>query len=518
MDLLALGNVLLLPEDDLTLATVLKGPLIGLSEDDLFTLAWNRPGRLWDALRLRAATGEPIFATAWAALVDLRALADGVPPHDLYARILNGGGKAKLLARLGVEAEDALDEFMALTLAYERLHPPSLQGFLAWIERGGEEIKRDLDVAVSAVRIMTVHGAKGLEAPVVILADTTQIPRHQGPQLFWLGARGAEIPLWAPRADDLETVGRDAKERDDKARMQEYRRLLYVAMTRAADRLIVCGWKTRRPSGEGCWYDLIHDGLRDDAEAIEDPFLTARAETAGDTVLRLTSPQTAPVKPAIAPVPEADPGPIPLFLRRAPEIEPDPPRPLAPSRPPGSEPPVRSPFGADEGRRYRRGRIIHRLLELLPDLPEDARDAAMRRFLARGRWGLDEPAQSEIAAVVTRVLGDPAFAPLFGPGSRAEVPVVGRVERFAVSGQIDRLLVEGDRVRIVDYKSDRPPPTTVAGVSPLYLRQMAAYRALLAAVYPGRTITCGLLWTDGPTLMTLPDSLLDEALSRLVQP
>ncbi|HEY1719679.1 MAG TPA: double-strand break repair helicase AddA [Magnetospirillaceae bacterium] len=520
MDLLALGNVLLLPEDDLTLAAVLKGPLIGLSEDELFTLAWNRPahGRLWDALRSRAEAGEAPFAAAHAVLADLLALADRMPPHDLYARILTDGGKAKLLARLGVEAEDALDEFMALTLAYERLHPPSLQGFLAWVERGGEEIKRDLDIATSAVRIMTVHGAKGLEAPVVFLADTTQIPRHQGPQLFWIGERDEEIPLWAPRADDLDPVGRAARDREDQARMQEYRRLLYVALTRAADQLIVCGWKTLKASGEGCWYDLVRDGLSETAEAIEDDFLAARDETAGSTVLRLTSPQTVPVKPAAAPEFRPEAGPIPVFLRQAPELEPDPPRPLAPSRPPGSEPPVRSPFGTDEGRRYRRGRIIHRLLELLPELPVDARDDAMRRFLARDRWALDDEAQAEIVTVVTGVLAEPSFAPLFGPGSRAEVPVVGMVGRFAVSGQIDRLLVEDDHVRIVDYKSDRPPPATVDGVSPLYLRQMAAYRALLGAVYPGRRVLCALLWTDGPTLMSLPDSLLDEALSRLLQP
>ncbi len=520
MDLIALGKVLLLPEDDLTLATVLKGPLIGLSEDELFTLAWNRPaGRsLWDALRTRM--DEPVFGPARTALTELLGMADRLPPHELFARILTRGGKAKLLARLGVEAEDAINEFMALTLAHERLHPPSLQGFLAWVERGAEEIKRDLDAAAGAVRIMTVHGAKGLEAPVVILADTTRVPRHHGPQFFWTGERGAEIPLWAPRSEDLDPVGRAAKADADRAREQEYRRLLYVAMTRAADRLIVCGWKTKREAGAGCWYNLIASGLEGagGTEPVEDEFLAAAGETAGNTVTRLATPQTKPVAPQPPRTVPTKSGPLPAAWRLPPEAEPNPPRPLAPSRPAGAEPPVRSPFGVDDGWRYRRGRIIHRLLELLPDLAPARRPVAMKRFLDRARWGLDEEGQAEIARVVTGVLVNPDFAPLWAPRSRAEVPVVGMVGRYAVSGQIDRLAEVGDDVHVVDYKSDRPPPVDAKHVPRVYLGQMAAYRALLTAVYPGKRIVCALLWTDGPTLMRLADAQLEEALSLILRP
>ncbi len=516
MDLMALGNVLLLPEDDLTLAAVLKGPLVGLSEEELFTLAWNRPGHLWEALRARA--GELEYAPAWKMLSELLALADRMPPHDFYARVLNAGGKKRLLARLGVEAEDAIDEFMALTLAYERLHPPSLQGFLAWVERGGEEIKRDLDIAASAVRVMTVHGAKGLEAPVVILADTTQVPRHQGPLLFWMGERGGEIPIWAPRADDLDPVGRTAKAADDAAQAREYRRLLYVAMTRAADRLIVCGWKTRQHGGNGgCWYDLVAEGLAADpgVETVEDAFLAAQGQTQGNTVKRLRSPQTGPVETRAPTVERLEAGPLPAFLQRPPAPEPDPPRPLAPSRPREAEPPVRSPFGADDGYRYRRGRIIHRLLEIVADEAPARRETIMRHFLARARWSLDPAAQEEIHAEVARVLASPELAPLFGPGSRAEVPVVGMIGRHAVSGQVDRILVSDREVLIVDYKSDRPPPRSAAAVPRQYLRQMAAYRGLLARIYPGRAVGCALLWTDGPAFMPLPAAALDEALSEL---
>jgi len=516
MDLLALGYALLLPEDNLTLATVLKGPLIGLDEDDLFALAWNRTGSLWEALRARSI--EEPFAAAWNTLIELMALADRVPPHDLYARILSEGGKARLLARLGAEAEDPIDEFIALTLAHERLHPPSLQGFLAWVEQGGDDIKRDLDTESGAVRIMTVHGAKGLEAPIVILADTTQVPRHMGPHLHWIGPPGAEVPLWAPRAEDLDPVGRDARDADDRARRREYRRLLYVAMTRAADRLIVCGWKTRREAPEGNWYDLVRAGLESlsDAVTIEDPFLVREGLTAGQEIVRLEQEQIGEPERRQAPASPRASGPVPDYLRRPPAAEPRPSRPLAPSRPEGVEPPVRSPFGADGGRRYRRGRVIHRLLELLPELPSRRRTVALRKFLARPRWGLEPNQRVEIAEEVTRVLNETGFAHLFGAGSRAEVPVVGTIGTHAVSGQIDRILVTRRTVTIVDFKSDRPAPADPAQAPAYYMRQMAAYRALLAEVYPSRTVTCALLWTDGPNLMVLPDAMLDDALSHLM--
>jgi ATP-dependent helicase/nuclease subunit A len=518
MDLIALGYALLLPEDNLTLATVLKGPLIGLDEDELFALAWNRTGTLWEALRAKSV--EAPYATAWTMLTELMTLADAVPPHDLFARILSQGGKAKLLARLGAEAEDPIDEFMALTLAHERLHPPSLQGFLAWIERGGDDIKRDLDTDSGVVRIMTVHGAKGLEAPIVILADTTQVPRHLGPSLYWVGALGAEVPLWAPRADDLDPIGRGARDAADRARLREYRRLLYVAMTRAADRLIVCGWKTRREAPQGNWYELVRAGLESDPDTktIEDPFLSRQGVTAGNEVLRLAVAQSGEPERKPAPEPILASGPVPDFLRHPPPPEPRPSRPLAPSRPEGHEPPVRSPFGADGGRRYRRGRIIHRLLELLPELPARRRATAMRKFLARARWGLEAGERVEIEAEVTRVLTDTGFAHLFGAGSRAEVPAVGTIGTTAVSGQIDRLLVARRSVTIVDFKSDRPPPSDASHAPTYYVRQMAAYRALIARVYPGRTVTCALLWTEGPSLMVLPEAMLDQALSELQTP
>jgi len=512
MDLMALGNALLLPEDDLTMATVLKSPLLGLDEDALFRLAWNRSGSLWEALRKRSA--EPDFAFAHDLLAELMGLADRVPPHDLYAHLLAHGGKARLLARLGPEAEDPLDEFMNLTLSHERGHAPSLQGFLHWMEEGGVEIKRDLEGGTDAVRIMTVHGSKGLQAPIVFLPDTLQAP-VRAPALLWTEEG---LPLWPPRAEDQDETCRALKDSAAEARDDEYRRLLYVAMTRAEDRLTVCGWKTRREAPEHCWYNVIQDALKARCDWATDPFLAAQgADVIGAQLMRLRLEQTAPVRPPEPLSARMGIETLPAWARTAAPDEPSPPRPLAPSRPEDEEPPVRSPFGADDGARFKRGRLIHRLLQTLPDLPEDARPAAAARFLGRAAWGLSVKQQAEIAGEVSAVLKDTAWGVIFGPGSRAEVPVVGMVGERVISGQVDRLLVTAGEVLIVDYKTNRPPPLEVAKVDRLYLRQMAAYRAALACIYPGRMIRCALLWTDGPRLMELDKRLLDDALSGLLQ-
>ncbi|PKU21509.1 double-strand break repair helicase AddA [Telmatospirillum siberiense] len=514
MDLMALANVMLLPDDDLTLATVLKGPLIGLSEEDLFRLAWGRRGGLWEALRERS--GEEPFAAAWRQLSEWLSLADQMPPHDFFARVLTEGGKSRLLARLGLEAEDPLDEFVTLTLAYERGHPPSLQGFLRWLEEGAVEIKRDLEQGdVDAVRIMTVHGAKGLQAPIVFLPDTLQVPTRP-PRLLWLDEGESELLAWPPRADDQDENCRAARDAANRRRDEEYRRLLYVAMTRAEDRLYVCGWETRRAAAGHCWYRLIEGALRPLCEPEPDTFLDSQRGMDDIRVLRLISPQTAAVVSGREGARAPSPAPLPDWARLPAPPEPVPPRPLAPSRPDEDEPEVRSPYGTGgDAARFQRGRLIHRLLQSLPDLATAKRNEAAARFLGRPGWALSFAEQAALAGEVVAILNDPEFAPIFGPGSRAEVPVVGQVGERILSGQVDRLLVTEKDVLIVDFKTNRPPPRRPADVAAVYLRQMAAYRAALACIYPGRTIRCALLWTDAPRLMALDNAVLDDALSGL---
>ncbi len=513
MDLIALGRFLLLPDDDLTLATVLKGPLFGFSEERLFELAWNRGDRtVWESLRARAGENDE-FGTASRELAELLARVDFVRPHELFAEVLGPRrGRRRIVERLGVEAHDPLDEFLAAALAFERAHPPALETFLHWIEAGREEVKRDLEShARDEVRIMTVHGAKGLQAPIVILPDTFQVPRPglHGPRLLWTGAGAgeAELCLWSPEARRDDRLSKAAREAVAQAQQAEYRRLLYVALTRAQDRLYVCGYQDRSTPSDRCWYKLVEAGLRLGAESFE--FAGPGGELSG-TGLRLISRQTRQPKPQPLHAPRAA-ALRPEWWERAPPAEPEPPRPLIPSRPDGDEPPALGPFDADSAtRRFRRGRLVHRLLQTLPDLAEAQRAAAARRFLARPAHLLSAEEQEAIARETLAVLSHPDWAALFGPESTAEVPVVGRVGTRILSGQIDRLVVTKTAVLVVDYKTNRPPPVNAAGVSPVYLRQMAAYRTALAGLYPGCRLRCALLWTDGPKLMELPADLLDR--------
>ncbi|NKB43456.1 MAG: double-strand break repair helicase AddA [Alphaproteobacteria bacterium] len=516
MDLVALGRFLLLPQDDLTLATVLKSPLIGITEEQLFDLAHARGDRtLWAALTEHAGAESP-FGEAHRILSAVLSQTDFLGPFALYAHVLTAhDGRRKLLSRLGMDADDPIDEFLSQALEYERRHTPSLEGFLHWLEHGRLEVKRDLEQANrDAVRIMTVHGAKGLQAPIVFLPDTLQIPTH-GEQLLWTTDNsGSPLMLWAPSAADRDSITTKSKTDADAARDREYRRLLYVAMTRAEDRLYVCGWNTARTAPQTCWYNLIKTALEPIADTITDPFL-AHSGLEDGTVFHLSDAQTT--TPENLGIPEDAVPEIPATLpwaRQAAAVEPAPPKPLAPSRPATEDPPVAAPLGQTQTNRFQRGLLIHRLLQSLPDLPIDSRRAAADAFLARPVWSLTAEQISAIADETIAVLEHSDFAPLFGVGSKAEVPVTGLINGHVLSGQVDRLVVTDRDVMIVDFKTNRPPPRTVEAVNPAYQFQMAAYRAALTEIYPDRTIRCILLWTDGPFITELPGTMLDAAWDR----
>ena len=499
MDLIALARFLLLPDDDLSLAEVLKSPLMGWDDEDLFAVAHDRDGTLWQAVQRhpgdRAAEARRHLA-AWLSR------ADHEPPYDFLARLLGpDGGRRAFLDRLGDDAGDTIDEFLNLALLHEREHVPSWQGFLAWVAAAATEVKRDLEQVRDAVRVMTVHGAKGLQANIVVLPDTVRVPPAAGTGLFWdHGDRGFDVPLWVPNKEmdvDATAALRAARKA---SRLREYRRLLYVAMTRARERLYVCGWQTRKNPAEGNWHDAVAPVLADLGAPAALPW--------GGQALRLDRPQEKEVGPEPA-APRPTPLPLPAWAREPAPAEPEPPRPLAPSRPADDEPPVRSPVGDDGGDRFRRGRLIHRLLQMLPELPAADRAAAAAAVLARPVHGLDTDAQAAIAAEVLGVIGHPDLVDLFGPDSLAEAPLAGAVNGTVVSARVDRLVVGAQTVTVIDYKTDRTPPDAAEDVPRAYLRQMAAYRALLARVFPGRTVRCLLLWTAGPTVTSLPDTLLE---------
>ena len=527
-DLIAAARFALLPEDDLNTAVVLKGPFVGLGEDALFALCHDR-GRasVWQRLRTFGEAHGGAFAAARDVLAALLSVADRAPPYEFFAALLGpGGGRARIAARMGRETADPVDEFLALALAYERLHPPSLEGFLHWAETGALEIKRDLDQGGDAVRVLTVHGAKGLEAPIVFLPDTCHMPTHLlDDKLLWAGQDG-DLLVWSRGSRRDDQVAAEARAAMRAARDGEYRRLLYVAMTRAADRLYIGGYQKKPDLRPGCWYDLIRRGLRGttpgaataEAEVLRiDNRRDLRRRGHGSAASAAAKPDaaTAPVLPAWATQPAAA---EPVRRRLSPSGligggHGD----AAAGKKSSVDPPVLSPLAPGRARPvYRRGMLVHRLLQTLPDLAPSRRRAAALRYLGRPRESLDDAAIGAIADEVLAVIDDPAFKPLFGPSSRAEVPIVGRFGGVDVVGQVDRL-VAGDDILVVDYKTLRPAPENLADVPPLYLGQMALYREVLRRVYPGRAVRAALIWTDGPRALWLPDDALDRAL-RAVAP
>ena len=515
-DLLALGRVLLLPEDDLTLAGVLKSPLFGLSEDELFDLTWSRPSpRLWHSLQTKAET-DPRLAGIVAQLRALMAAADYLAPYELFQMILNqtaenAGGRKALVARLGEEAEEAIDEILAQALIYESTHTPSLQGFLHWLGGSEFEVKRELDGApVDQVRIMTVHGSKGLQAPIVLLPDTTRPPQVRDSLLWDQDLDTPEmaripIPLWSSGAKQDETLAAAARAEVKSKAEQEYRRLLYVAMTRAEDRLVVCGWHGKQGPRPEAWHPMVREALADTAGPLTVPGL----EEAGDGLLVETEQAADPKLEDPRAAATADDVTPPAWLHRMAPAEPVPPRPLAPVRGEDEDPPVLSPMA--ERVRFARGTLLHRLLQILPEVAPGEREAAGRRFLSRPTHDLSEPDIETWLAEALSVLSHPEFGEVFAPGSRAEVPIIGVVGDVVVSRRIDRLRVTDTEVLIVDYKTNRPAPTSIDDVSETYTAQLADYRHLLEKVYPNQRVRCALLWTDGPHLMEVPQEMLDQA-------
>ena len=528
MDMVAMIDFLLLPEDDLTLAALLKSPLVGLDETQLFDLCVARgEDTLWQQLN-RAAEQNQSFATARDFLAQYLSCAGDLTPYELLTDILGpGGGRKRLFARLGLQVGEAIDELLNLALQFEANHAPSLQEFRHWLQVSEAVVKRELgEDGGGQVRVMTVHGAKGLQAPIVFVVDARRRKPNR-PGLFWIGAENAGLPVWVQRKEGDVTATAAARTLLDQRAQEEENRLLYVALTRAEDQLYVCGWRGRATTPGQSWHDNVTHALANLDAAEHVPAADWRDEPGWEGVYSAFSNAQSD-----APVDKAQKAGLPVELTAdfmpwalTPVLpEPDPPRPLSPSRPSAEasgaqEPPLISPLGRDQGFRFQRGLVIHKLFQLLPDLPVAERGLAARRWLDRinRSSGLmaDAPRLDELLAEVMAVLEDARFAPLFAPGSRAEVPIVAELPRAdggfqVLSGQIDRLVVTSGECHIVDFKSNRPPAMQPEHVSPQYLRQLALYRSAVARIYPGRAVSCYLLWTSVPHLMPIPSHLLES--------
>ncbi len=502
MDLIAAGRAAMLPDDDLTLASVLKSPLIGLDDDALMKIATGRSGSLADALK-RA--DEGVASEAARRLEVWCGRAKTLSPFAFYGFLLGqDGGRRALIGRLGPEAADPIDEFLTLALMHEQCEAPSLHNFLSEVESADVEIKRDMEVETEGVRVLTVHASKGLEAPIVFLPDACGGPdaRHE-PKLMRLTPRPGDPPVLAwPRksAEDADAVAA-ARAEARAAQAGEHRRLLYVAMTRAAQRLIVAGYETSRRRPDDCWYNLVEAGLADKLVEAPAPFRGA------ETILSSANRFAPRMRPERRPFPSRDALPGWLLAQAAPEAAA---APLNPSRAGGGR-------GGDPERALE-GRLAHALIEMLPSLLPERRLGAAMAYLEAWGGALAESARAALALKVLAAIDAPELSPLFGPRARAEVPLTGLLQRpgrpdLPYSGRLDQLVATGEGVLIVDFKLGEKPIHPAQA----HVAQLALYRLALQPLYPGLPIRAALVYLDGPTLAPIGEAELEASLNAIAQ-
>jgi ATP-dependent helicase/nuclease subunit A len=484
-DLAALLSFLATPEDDLSLAALLRSPLCGWSEAELYDLAHGRKGFLWEALRQRSDHPQTL-----AMLQDLRDQADFLRPFDLIERALTRhDGRRRLLARLGAEAEDGIDEFLSQALAFERSDIPSLTGFLIWLETDDIDVKRQMDSEGHRIRVMTVHGAKGLEAPIVILPETTDRRPNDRDEIYLLPDG---TPVWKTGAEDSPDILSSTRDLRKNKRDEESLRLLYVALTRARVWLIVCGAGDAKSATS--WYRLVEAGMSaSGTEVIE-----------GNVLRHSFGKWPDPHKVAL---PERKAAPVlPAWATENAAAAPRPQQALSPSDLGGAKVMPGETDGSGEELAKARGTALHLLLEHLPLAPRSAWSSIAQSLIE------DSVLCSNLLAEATATIL--AHSETFAPDTLSEVAFVAA----PFAGTIDRLLIRPDHVLAVDFKSNHRTPEVPEDTPDALLRQMGAYDHALSQIYPYLEIRTAILWTRTATLMYLDRNMVREAFKRATIP
>ena len=486
-DLLALLSFLDTPDDNLSLAAVLRSPLCGISEAGLFDLAHDRTGNLWESLLAAGPEYDPVKAF----LADMRRQVDYLRPYDLLERVLiRHDGRRRLVARLGDEAEEAVDELLNQALAYERGDVPSLTGFLIWLDADEIDIKRQAEASGQRIRVMTVHGAKGLESEIVILPDTAD-HKPQDRDHFYVTPAGG--PVWKTAAADSPPQIQALRGQKAAREAEERLRLLYVAMTRARTWLIIAGaGKVTKPAS---WYAIAAEGMAR-VGGIRSALGLRFESGVWPAAMAVVTPETAPGRDAPLWTTEFAGVPTPIGAT------------LTPSTLGGAKALPGEAAMFDEISATERGEAIHLLLQHLPGRPEADWPDLTTHLIASA--DLRAVALAEAGAV----LANPQLAALFGPNSFSEVGVTAGFGTGRIYGVIDRLILGDDAVLAVDFKSNSVIPSLADAVPEGLLRQLGAYHHILTQLYPDRRVETAILWTRTGALMPVGAEIVSAALQR----
>lgn len=498
-DLLAAANFALLPCDDLTLACLLKTPFIGMNEETLFELCHQREGSLWQAVQKEASSDIVYY------LKDLITRAKTEDPFLFFSKILlnpcPGGdpgdkmsGLRAMQKRLGRDCLDAMDEFLNTSLNASHQQGQDLQSFCFQQMRNHKSVKREQEAANGSVRVMTVHGSKGLQAPIVFLPDTIRVAASKKtPKLLWPDKTGMKIPLWSPNKNFNSDLFQRAQKKVEERLDEEYRRLLYVALTRAEDMLFIGGCTGKKNSFiSESWYNYCQNG-----------FETLGVEESADGTKYLSNPQTKETPEIKNIQAQEEEKAMPEWLFEKPARSSDHIGFLQPSKIGDEGSFSISPAKGQENKRFKRGTVIHKLFEYLPATPKDLWRERASFYLRKEIPDMPDDLLQKTVDEVLNVLEDPEFQFIFQKRARAEVPLSGLLDGKMVSAQIDRLLIEENKIWILDYKTNKPPPVSEKDVPEVYKRQMHAYAALIRSIYPRHQIKAAILWTDVPKLMEI---------------